>query len=140
MDERARLEARVWSRIMGQSLEIPRENEDFSALLGSEYADLSFYRCLAKYFPCSAGEIRKLICLAENSIKYLKAVYYVETGRCYMGKCPGNMEICCLAESLRQQLQKLNTTRQLWEKWDVLRENKERQSCILMQLLTKVLG
>ena len=128
MDENARLEARVWSRIMGQKLEVPTENMEITAYLGAEYGALDLYRSLQCRFPKEAA---CLLRLAKENIKFLKAQYFVETGRVFCGNGPVTAEFLCGKEAIRQRLLFLNQR-------DEKNPNYREQKRILMGILGRI--
>lgn len=128
MDENVQLEARVWSRIMGQKLEEPRENSETAAFLGAECAALEMYCRLRRQFPKEAACLMKL---AKERIKYLKAQYFVETGRVFCGNSPQTTEFLCQKEAIRQRV--IFLTR-MGEK----SHNYRKQKDILMGILGKL--
>lgn len=123
------LETRVWSRIMGQKLEEPRENSETAAFLGAEYAALELYCRLRRQFPKEAACLMKL---AKEQIKYLKAQYFVETGRVFCGNSPQTTEFLCHKEAIRQRLLFLNN---MQEKSCNYAEQKRILMCILGRLV-----
>lgn len=142
MEQKAMLEARVWSRITGEKLEVPRACSDISELLRQECEDLAFYRALQKKLPCH-GEAKCLIKLAEENVKYLKTVYFVETGGCL---CEENSEPVCIShvcKALRQRYLSVQKRRDTYEKrglmWENAACNLKKQSRLLVCLLQKVL-
>ena len=141
MDQKAMMEARVWARVTGQKLENNGETEDISGFLRQEYADLQFYRCLYKKLPCNM--VCRLIKLAEDTIKYLKTQYFVETGRCFCEKYSENVCISCVCDALRMQYQSVQKRRNNYEKgcdkWEKAAYNKKCEERILLELLQKVL-
>ncbi len=138
LEKNVQMEARVWSRVMGQNVQNTRENEDISSFLRSEYAALAFYRCLQKKL-CGNRHVCRLICLSEDSIKYLKALYYVENGCCFKEKCGENVCISCVCDALREQYKKVQNMACVYKnggkKWEKIAHNRACQGQILLEIL-----
>ena len=127
MDETARLEARVWSRIMGTAP--PGEPSRTADDLAAECAVLQFYRQLQRKFP---KEGKRLVCLAKESIKYQKAMYFVETGRKYAAISPQILPYLDCRQAIRQRLLTL-------QKLPHPTKNQQLQQSILLHLLGRLL-
>lgn len=147
MDQKAKLEARVWTRVMGQEKAWEkRENlsdkGEIADLLSSEYADLCVYRCLKKRLP-SRRELDVLIDLTICNIKFLKTVYYVEKACCYCEKSCHNVNVCNPCEALRLLHEKAvchgEKYSALGENWAPVCRNKKKQQKVLFCLLQSLL-
>lgn len=143
MEQKAMMEARVWARVTGQKLENCGEKEEISGFLEQEYSNLAFYRSLCKCLPRHRELTGRLVCLAEDTIKYLKTMYFVETGRCYKEKCLENPCICSVCEALRDRYQRVQKGRETYEKgsdkWEKPAHNKALEVRFLVCLLQRVL-
>lgn len=132
MEEKAMLEARVWSRITGEKIEEYPQTGETSGYLNAECAAICLYSKMVRCFP-KDGPV--LLSLAKENIKYLKAMHFVQTGHCYYEKTLENLCFPCWKDALRQRimtLQALPRTGKIGCNW-------EKQQEILLRILGKLL-
>lgn len=150
MDKNAQLEARVWSRVMGKTLEIDHETGEIEELLRQEYWNFVAYKCLLGRLPQHRDMVQSLLRCTENNIKILKTMYYIENGRHFVCKKCEKVEIFSVCSFLRERYREVQKG-SLWlqkgayngEKWEEYRYNLERNKkqqgkcllCILQSLL-----
>lgn len=132
MDEKMMLEARVWSRILGEKSEEPMQNGEIAGYLSAECAAICLYAKMVRFFP-KDGPV--LLHLARENVKYLKAQHFVETGRVFYEKTLENICFPCWKDALRQRI----LTLQNLPKKGKIGCNWENQQEILLTLLGKLL-